>query len=129
MGSSWTVVIQVISEYMKCPYCVKEAKWTTNDEIYGKRYGHSYMVYLCKDCDAYVGCHQNTKNPLGTMANRELRKLRIDAHNAFDPMWRKTKMTRGQAYRWLASFIGKKEIHIGQSDEKTCLKIIEILKK
>ena len=57
---------------MICPYCQKEAPWISNEEVYGKRYGKSYMCYYCKDCDAYVGCHDNTKRALGTMANQEL---------------------------------------------------------
>ena len=50
---------------MICPYCNKEAKWCENKVIYGKNYGKSYMCYYCKDCDAYVGCHNNTKFPNG----------------------------------------------------------------
>lgn len=55
---------------MICPYCKRPAKWVENKEIYGKNYGKSYMMWLCKPCDAYVGCHNNTKEPLGTLANK-----------------------------------------------------------
>ncbi len=115
---------------MKCPFCQKEAVWCENKEIYGKNYGKSYMCWLCKPCDAYVGCHCNTQRPLGTMANKELREWRMKAHAAFDPLWQKypknRKGRRGQEYEWLAKKMKVKEIHIGESNIETCKKIIEI---
>lgn len=111
---------------MNCPYCQKEALWCENKVIYGKNLGKSYMCYHCKDCDAHVGCHKNTKRPLGTMANKELRKLRVEAHALFDPLWKRGKMSRNQVYAWLSHKMGT-VIHIGESDKETCRKIIEIL--
>jgi hypothetical protein len=46
-----------------CPYGHKQAAWVSNEQIYGSPYSHSYMCYLCKDCNAYVGCHRNTRRP------------------------------------------------------------------
>ena len=110
-----------------CPYCGKEAKWCENKEIYGKNYGLSYMCYFCKDCNSYVGCHNNTREPLGTMANKELRRWRMTAHAVIDPLWKKgskkDKYIRRLVYFELKRFFGKK-IHIGESDIQTCKKII-----
>jgi hypothetical protein len=110
---------------MNCPYCGKEARWCENKEIYGKNYGKSYMCYLCKDCNAHVGCHNNTKEPLGTMANAELREWRKKAHAYIDPLWKKQGWRRGTVYRYLKHRF-EREIHIGQSDIETCKKILEI---
>lgn len=112
---------------MKCPYCNNEAVWCENKEIYGKNYGKSYMVYLCKLCDAYVGCHQNTKSPLGTMANRPLRKNRIMAHSEIDPLWKSGKRKRNEVYQKLSKHFGH-EIHVGESDFKKCNQIIEAVR-
>ena len=71
---------------MNCPYCNNPAEWVSNAEVYGRPYGKSWMMYLCRPCDARVGCHQNSQTPLGTMANKELRGWRIKAHDAIDPM-------------------------------------------
>ena len=109
---------------MICPYCGKEAKWVDNKEVYGKRYGQSYMCYWCKDCDAYVGCHQNGRTPLGTMANKELRVWRMKAHRKIDPIWKSGKFSRSEVYKKLADHFGK-EVHIGESDIEMCKKIIE----
>ena len=104
---------------MKCPYCKKEAIWCENKEIYGRNYGKSYMCYLCKDCDAYVGTHNNSKKPLGTMANTELRSFRVLAHSKIDPLWKNGDMSRKDVYKMLKDKFGK-EIHIGESDIETC---------
>ena len=109
---------------MICPYCKKEAKWCDNKEVYGRRYGKSYMCYWCKDCDAYVGCHQNTRNPLGTMANKELREWRMKAHAVIDPLWKSGGKSRKEVYKELDKLFGFK-VHIGSADKELCQKIIK----
>ena len=110
---------------MICPYCKQEAKWCENKERYGKNYGESYMCYWCKDCDAYVGCHNNSKRPLGTMANAELRKWRIRTHNYIDQFHGGKGKSRSAVYRKLGEHFGK-EIHIGESDIDMCKRILEV---
>ena len=110
---------------MKCPYCQKDAEWTSNEVIYGRRYGKSWMCYWCKDCDSYVGCHQNTRQALGMMANKELRQLRMKCHALFDPLWKEGSMSRKSAYHFLKKGTGIK--HIGGANEKDCQKIITFL--
>ena len=112
---------------MICPFCNQEAPWVENKAIYGRNYGKSYMCYYCKPCDAYVGCHGNTRKPLGNMANKELREWRKKAHAVIDPLWRSGKMKRWQVYRALSDSFGK-QIHVGESDIETCKKIIEFSK-
>lgn len=111
---------------MKCPYCGKEAEWCENKKIYGRNYGRSYMCYYCQDCNAYVGCHNNTKNPLGTMANKELREWRMKAHSLIDPLWKTGEMKRHEVYQMLADRFGK-QIHIGEADVENCKDIINFL--
>lgn len=111
---------------MICPYCKKEAVWCENKAIYGKNYGASYMCYLCEPCNAYVGCHNNGKRPLGTMANKELREWRIKAHNHIDPIWKNGEKSRKYVYRQLRHQLGK-EIHIGESGIEMCKKIINVI--
>lgn len=52
------------------------------------------MCYWCKDCDTYVGCHQNSRKPLGSIGNAELRKLRIQVYSIIDVRWKSGEMTR-----------------------------------
>lgn len=113
---------------MICPYCQNEADWVENKEIYGKNYGKSVMVWLCKPCDAYVGCHNNTRTPLGSMANRDTRTWRKKAHIAFDPIWKEKHLKRDRAYGFLRRRLGY-EVHIGESDIEQCKRIIDVCEK
>jgi hypothetical protein len=111
---------------VNCPYCGEPAEWVENKEIYGKNYGKSYMAWLCRKDDAYVGCHQNTKKPLGKMANKELREWRKKAHRVFDPLWKTGKMSRKKAYRLLYEKTGK-WIHMGDSNVEDCKLVLSVL--
>lgn len=110
---------------MFCPYDGTPAEWVNNSRIYGKSYGKSYMCWLCPTCGAYVGCHNNTRKPLGTMANRELRNWRMHAHSHIDPIWKDGALPRGVVYAILHEQFGR-PIHIGEADIETCKKIIEL---
>lgn len=68
---------------MKCRYCGCEAKFVPNEQIYGRRFGRSYMAWWCKKCDASVGVHNNDpERPLGkNLANKELRKKKMEVKN------------------------------------------------
>jgi len=108
-----------------CPVCGKEASWVENKEKYGRNYGKSYMCYFCKDCDTYVGCHQNTRQPLGTMADPELRKLRMAVHSKIDPFWRSGKYSRKTVYRTLSDELGY-QFHTGESTKETCQQVLDL---
>lgn len=71
----------------------QEAVWTENKAIYGRNHGRSFMCYLCRPCNAYVGCHNNTRKPLGTMADAETREWRKKAHAVIDLIWKSKKMS------------------------------------
>jgi len=109
---------------MNCPYCLNQAEWVENKEIYKRNYGKSYMVYLCRKCDAYVGCHNNSRKPLGIMANKETRDWRMKAHKVFDPLWKSGKIKRERAYGFLQRRLGYK-VHIAESDIDRCKAIID----
>lgn len=105
---------------MYCPYCKKEAVFFRNStHLYGKDYG---PIWMCKDCDAYVGCHRGTSNPLGTLANKELRLWRKKAHQAFDLLWESGLMSRRNAYKFLQHALGlsRKQCHIAKFNVGLC---------
>lgn len=110
-----------------CPYCNKEAELVSGAVIYPKvKKARNRYYYSCADCAAHVGCHKGTKKALGTLAKAELRKARLQAHIAFDTLWKTGKMTRRQAYRILANRLKKKvkDCHIGIFDIETCAKVV-----
>ncbi|WP_278247013.1 zinc-finger-containing protein [Agathobaculum desmolans] len=75
-----------------CNYCGRKAELVDSKVIYGTSYG---MMYLCRRCNAYVGCHKGTDRPLGRLADAELRYWKKAAHAVFDPLWRQGRF-RGQ---------------------------------
>lgn len=118
-----------------CPYCAGEAKLVKGDSIYkgidldSILAGNSY--WHCEGCDAYVGCHDGTDTPLGSLANHELRVMRNDAHRAFDRLWRSGGMTRNRAYKWLAEKLGipVNECHVAMFGMEMCRKVLIISKR
>lgn len=111
-----------------CLYCNSDVIYTSNKEVYGRIHGNG-KCYKCTNCDAYVGVHTGTNVPLGRLADKKLRKLKIKAHSLFDPLWKNGGMKRGEAYHHLAKKLGipKRECHFGWFDETMLLKAIEVL--
>lgn len=100
-------------------------------EIYPHRKDlYKLQFWQCAPCDAYVGCHKKSNaKPFGRLANVKLRKLKLEAHQCFDPSWQSGIKTRQQAYAWLAEEldIPKKHCHIGMFDEQTCERVIDLM--
>lgn len=111
---------------VRCP-CGHEAVWVENKEIYGKNIGESWMCYLCKICGNYVGCHQNTRTPLGKLADEETRLMRREIHKIIDRWWRSKSKTRREVYRDMEDRFGK-PFHVGDLDKDMARKILEKLK-
>lgn len=84
-----------------CPYCGAPTQLVDSSEIYGTSYG--CKCYVCKPCGAWVGCHKNSDRALGRVANAILRRLKHQAHEAFDPIWNDNLRSRSKAYELLSS--------------------------
>lgn len=114
----------------QCPYCGSIAELKDSAIIYhGKSYGPVWLCPNWPQCDSYVGCHKGTHNPLGRMANKELRKAKIAAHAAFDKLWQgRSRSARRRAYGDLARRMGipKEKAHIGQMNIQQCERVVEI---
>lgn len=97
--------------------------------MYGRNYGSSYMIWLCRPCDAFVGCHENTKKPKGRfLAKPELRDARKRAHAVIDPLWQSGCYKRSTVYIRLNEAFGK-EVHVGDTETvKECDDIIATAK-
>lgn len=116
-----------------CPYCGRDAKLVNGLKIYRHRPDlASLKFWLCKPCDAYVGCHKPTRyngfddtQPLGRLANSQLRKAKSAAHQTFDEIWKTGRKSRTDAYLWLAAQlqICPDECHIGMFDVDMCNKV------
>lgn len=68
---------------------------------------------------------------MGTLANKELRQKRIQAHNALAAYQRATQMQKWAAYIWLEGKMGLTEesMHIGLFSPAECDRAIALLNK
>jgi hypothetical protein len=129
--------IDLINAGKVCPYCQKPTEYIDSSFVYSISYG---MIYICKDCYAYVGVHEGTDTALGRLSNKELRAAKIKAHAAFDQIFRDglinkiwkeffpNTRNRRKAYKWLSKQmnIPEAKCHIGMFDVDECNKVVEI---
>lgn len=111
-----------------CPDCGARMPFVPNRWEPGK------MHYCCEGypvCVSTMGAHPDG-TPLGTPAPQETRRLRIQAHRAFDDLWKgpKKRIGRKAAYRHLQGLMGmtNDEAHIGNFDAEQCQRLIGLLK-
>ena len=119
-----------------CNICGVEKSILLTDSaiIYGSSYG---LIYYCTNCRSYVGVHKNPDNqhgekdaPLGTLADSELRRLRKQAHALFDPLWKKSNLSRRGAYKVLRRItnVSEERAHIAMLNKPEVNSLINYLK-
>ena len=116
---------------VKCGYCHRDAKRVGAEKIYPHRPDlRGKWFWECEPCGAYVGCHPATTNPLGRLANAELRKAKQSVHRVLDPLWKSGKMKRSAAYAMLAKGlnISPQNCHVGMFDVHTCQAAVAVLR-
>lgn len=117
---------------MKCPYCGASAICRPASTVYGtKTIDHKSYLYVCSrwpDCDAYVSAHKRDRKPMGTMANRSLRRKRILAHQALKRLQKERHMNKWAVYVWLQAKMGldESQAHIGMFSEQMCEQVISL---
>lgn len=117
-----------------CPYCDRQAALVKGDKVYPGRVDLAPLnFWRCDPCDSHVGVHKPNRRhgftgiePLGRLANAELRRAKMKAHAAFDPIWKSGEMTRRDAYSWLARELGISvaNCHVGMFDVDACLAVV-----
>lgn len=125
---------------INCDYCDRPAELVSGADIYAHRPDLAdKKIWRCLPCGAYVGCHPRANKkgrggqgdgavPLGRLANAELRRAKMAAHAAFDPLWKSKSMRRKEAYAWLATQLGISvdNCHIGMFDVDGCNAVIQV---
>lgn len=108
----------------KCEHCGGNVSIVKNSEVYGKCYGDYPWIYKCCSCDSYVGIHKDTDIPLGSLATKEIRDARKECKPYFFRMIKTLKLSRGEAYKILASKLKIKasQCHFGMFDVDMCNK-------
>lgn len=115
-----------------CPYCGAQAVLQEGSYVYGEKSKERYL-YVCINypkCDSYVGVHDGTKIPKGSLVDSELRNKRIKAHRVFDLLWKYKLMSKKEAYRWMEYVMGlpKNTGHIANFSYYRCDELIKVCK-
>ena len=118
---------------LKCPYCGRTAVLKPASFVYGDKALEEH-VYVCPGypaCNSYVGVHRGTLKPKGTLANGDLRNLRIHTHKLFSQFWENGIMTKKQAYRWIQYkfALTENQAHIGNFSEYMCGQLMDECRK
>lgn len=114
---------------IRCPYCRSHAVLRPSTAVYQSRAKPGRHLYVCARypmCDSYVGAHEGTLLPMGTLANGNLRNKRIQAHRAFNRLWESGAMKKWQAYKWMQAKFGlnSDQAHIAMFSELLCDQLI-----
>lgn len=70
--------------------------------------------YSCPNCHSSIGAHKDYM-PMGELADKKIRKLRVQLHNILDGVWSGGLLTRNQAYERLSNKLNleREHSHIG----------------
>lgn len=119
-----------------CPYCNCETKLVNGEEIYRQWINETprpkfldKKYYVCvKNIDHYVGTYADNTTSLGRVADKELRKLKNQGHNTFDPLWKNKSNFKSQkeAYDWLSEVMNLplELTHFGMFNNEQCQEAI-----
>lgn len=137
------LLIRLQKDAPACPYCCEPSRFYLSSEIIynGRDFG---PCYVCRPCSAWVGAHRDTLLPLGRLADKRLRELKVRVHAAFDPLWRNladaypdvtvvpkrlSMLARARAYAWLGNvmLIEPEHCHIGAFSPERCEQALSII--
>jgi len=117
---------------IKC-HCGAHAMKRPASVVHGDKAQGKYL-YICSRypaCDSYVGVHKKNLEPLGTLANKEMRLKRIEAHRIFNRLWESGLMKKWEAYSWLAATLclNRQQAHIALFSVYMCNEVIAECKR
>lgn len=101
-----------------CTGCEKEvsARLTDGAEMYPHRPDLASLPFWVCECGAFVGTHHKTSSPtkpLGVLATKELKRIRMAIHAILDPLWKSGKVSRAKIYATISEKLGK-SYHTGE---------------
>lgn len=126
-----------MSNEVICPYCQQAALRMTGRELYPRKPELANKHYhVCRNCDAWIGCIDGTWEPIGHLANAELRRAKQDVYAAIEPIYLKAmsennwtkSLARNLVYGWLATELNMTSgtASIGDFDLKQCQLVLLI---
>lgn len=115
---------------VSCPNCKGKGHLRPR-VLVDKKSTNGELIYLCDNhtngCVSYVGVHRGDNMPLGQMAGREVRNMRVQAHKLIDKFCTGPSDTRKNLYRLLGEKLGINNFHIARLNEKGCHDLFRLL--
>lgn len=119
--------VQYHQDKLTCPECGAQMVL---------KYSGKFKVPVFYSCSQYPKCRTThgahpDGRALGIPANAETKKARIEAHEAFDRLWKLGGMSRGQAYAWMQQVLSltEDEAHIGKFTTEQCVRLVAEVEK
>ena len=115
-----------------CPYCNCKTELVSGGDIYkGTNQYNAYRFFRCVlNRDHYIGTYASGRS-LGRLADKELRRKKMEAHQIFDTLWKASPPffpSRFLAYQWLSvqMNVSQELTHIGMFDVDQCNRVIQV---
>lgn len=117
-------------EYLECPKCGRNMVLLESLTLTYPN-GQLRKFWSCVHypfCDVQHGAHPDGR-PVGFPADKKTRRARVDAHEAFDALWRDLGKTRAEGYKLLQEITGlpEAEAHIGMFSYEQCAALVAAL--
>lgn len=125
----------LVAVAVACGECGRPAEHVKGDVVYPHRPDLASKDFYRCACEAQVGCHPGTLEPLGRPAGKATRTARSRAHAHFDALYKAVGQRhpqggspRKRGYRWLSGKLGipHDQCHIGMMDMATANSVVEI---
>lgn len=119
-------------------YCVDcrgeiEAELVHGKDVYPHRPDLAELPFWqCPYCGNFVGCHHKSHTPLkplGVIANKQIKMLRVAIHKQLDGLWKDHVLSRRECYMWLSKQLGY-QYHSGEIKSiKEAKRVLELVQK
>ncbi|MCE9968436.1 zinc-finger-containing protein [Aeromonas taiwanensis] len=110
-----------------CRYCGAPLELVRKQVVYPAALAKA-MIYRCNRdaCDSYVSCREGTDIAIGSVANRETRLARREAHASINTLIDSGRMNKHEAYAWMQHLLSLPYTRrgIGWLDEHECKVVI-----
>lgn len=119
-----------------CRFCGSPLELVSKQVVYPAAPAKT-MIYRCNRdaCDSYISCREGTDIAIGSVANRDTRLARREAHASINTLVDSGRMNKHEAYAWMQHLLSLpyNRRGIGWLDEHECKVVVrevrEILRR
>ncbi len=126
----YVAVARAVQDWIAQATVVKCGECRSPMELRNSKHGQFYGCTKWPRCDGTHGAHPNG-SPMGVPADKATKLARIEAHKAFDELWKSGTYSRSAAYSWMRKAMGLDRVaaHISRFDVEQCQQLQQLLLK